>query len=312
MSVQADKIGNSLDLFSISQTSEVKPSAKDLCSPKPKCINNAPFFAWQSSEYGWQIAQGNCNDWTCPKCGIKRAKAEYGRIVEGCRELAKDHDLYFITVTCRGRDMSLEEAEANYLTWTNKLLTAMRTRAKRANEAWHYVQVTERQKRGHPHSHILTTYAPHDLYLGTVEKWSTVNGQRIKSDVPALRSDWLEARCVSSGLGNQYDISQVESVEGASRYVAKYMFKPTMFSTQWTKNWRRVRYSQSFPKLPDYESEAIALITDEHWLRLAEQAAVVSPRDEASLEACEFMQSFRHDIFIRPLKQTGDSHEQSE
>lgn len=300
-SVQASNRGDSLDLFSISQTSEL---ASVTYAPKnrlDKCVNNAPFFAWQSTEYGWQIAQGCCNDWSCPKCGIKRAKAEYGRIVEGCRELAKENELYFITLTCRGRDMSLEEAEKNYLTWTNKVLTAMRTRAKRSDEAWHYVQVTERQKRGHPHSHILTTYKPHDLYIGTVEKWSMVNGQRVKELVPALRSDWLQERVISAGLGNQYDISQVESVEGASRYVAKYMFKPTMFTDEWSKNWRRVRYSQSFPKLPNVKTDAIALIKPEHWLGLAEHAIVVNPRDEASLEECHAM-LWGHDVLIRPLK----------
>lgn len=312
MSVQADNSGDSLDLFSISQKSEPESVTYAAVNPSVSCINNAPFFAWKSSEYGWQIVQGCCNDWNCPKCGIKRAKAEYGRIVEGCRELAKEHDLYFITLTCRGKEMSLAEAEAGYLKWTNKLLSAMRYHARKNDEAWHYAAVTERQQRGHPHSHLIGTWKPHDLRDGFKDDWKTINGKRVNVPKPALRSDWLEARCISAGLGNQYDISLVKDAEAVSRYVAKYLFKPEQLETVWPKNWRRIRYSQSFPKLPERKSEAIVLITDEHWLRLAEQAAVVTPLDQASFEACEFMQHCRHDILIRPFKLGENNRAESE
>lgn len=274
---------SSLDLYSTSQTSAAQD---DLCSEKnPEiteeiCHNYAPYFALSiaDSDKKYWIWQGNCNDWTCPRCGQLRAKKEYGRIVLGCRQLAVDNDLYFMTLTCRGSDMSVEEADEKYGSWTNKLLTACRTRAKRAGESWHYVQVTEKQKRGHPHSHILMTWKPHDLRLGEVEKWRTLqDGSREKYMKEALRSDWLQKRCISAGLGEQYDISKVDTVEGASRYVAKYLFKDTMFSTRWKKDWHRVRYSQSFPKLPPIEGKkkAIALVTQDDWQALAKQAVVI-------------------------------------
>lgn len=280
-----------LDLLSISQTKVTERSEEtlreDLCS-EIFCTNNAPYFAVPLTDKTYALVQGNCHDWTCPRCGIQRAKQEYGRIVEGCRTLAKEHDIYFITLTCRGRELSLEDSEKNYLKWTNRLLTACRTSAKRKEIHWAYVQVTERQKRLHPHSHILTTYAPHDLRDDFKKSWKTENGKRVYKNIPCLRSDWFEKRCISAGLGNQYDISKVETVEGASRYVAKYLFKDSMFTTEWAKNWHRVRYSQSFPKLEKRTSNAIVLITQDDWNDFGKYAGRVKTRTNSAFETARY------------------------
>jgi len=280
------KTGTSLDLFSIRQTNAFLVPSYAALLPSNSCINNAPFFAYQTAGKSYAVVQGNCHSWSCPRCGINRAKQEYGRIVEGCRSLAEQYELYFITLTCRGKELSLAESEAGYYGWTNTLLTALRTRAKRKDQAWHYVQATERQKRGHPHSHMLTTFVPHDLRDGFKDDWKYINKKFVYAKKPALRSDWLEKRCISAGLGSQYDISKVDSVESASRYVAKYMFKDSMFLTDWPKNWRRVRYSNSFPKLEKQTTDAFVLMKKEDWLKLAKLAVVVRPRDEASEAEC--------------------------
>ena len=291
----------SLDIFSTSQTSEFTSETCAIPIPTPRCINNAPFFAWQSSEKGYVVAQGNCHSWSCPKCGINRAKAEYARIVEGCRTLATQHDLYFVTITCRGRDISLEQAEAGYGKWTNKLLTALRTRASRDGQAWHYVQVTERQERGHPHSHMITTWKPHDLMPGTRDDWKWVAGELSVKKIEAARSSWFETRLVSAGLGNQYDVSKASNIEGVSRYVAKYMFKPSMFEANFPKGWKRVRYSQSFPELPTRQTDAILLLTAEDWKLLASTALIVNPRDAVALEECQ-KRLAGHDVLIKRLR----------
>ncbi len=241
------KTGSSLDLYSTRQTNAFPVSSCAALSSYVSCINHAPFFAYKTSGKAYAVVQGNCHSWLCPRCGINRAKQEYWRIVNGCGILAEQYELYFITLTCRGKELSLAEAEAGYYLWTNRLLTALRTSAKRKDAAWHYAQVTERQKRGHPHSHVLTTFVPHDLYDGYKDDWKWDDGL-VYEKKPALRSDWLEERCISAGLGSQYDISRVADVEAASRYVAKYLFKDGMFSTEFPKDWRRVRYSRSFPK----------------------------------------------------------------
>lgn len=231
------------------------------------CIYNAPFFAAKQPPGHWRLIQGCCNHWDCPRCGEMRAKQEYGRIVEGCRKLTESgKQLYFITVTCKGLELSVEDALENYLKWTSKLLDAAYTKAKRMGLHWTYVQVTELQSRGHPHSHILTTFNPDDLETGTKRNFGMHEGVYQWHDKEVLRSEWLQGQVLKSGLGEQYDISEVESVEGASRYVAKYLFKDEMFKYKFPKHWKRVRYAQSFPKLVKRENEnVLPLVTDNQW-----------------------------------------------
>jgi hypothetical protein len=290
-----------LDLFSIRETDAfpVNSYAPDL---ELLCINRAPYFAYQVGlGKGYAIAQGNCHDWKCPKCGLGRAKQEYGRIVEGCRTLAKDYKLYFMTITCKGREISWEQSEAGYYQWTHRLITTLRKSAKKYELHWAYVQVTERQKRGHPHSHFLTTYHPHDLLDGFKESWKNVGGKLVCEQLPALRSEYLLARVTSAGLGSQYDISEVQSAEAASRYVAKYMFKESMFLTDWPKKWHRVRYSRSFPKLEEKTSDAMVLIKRSDWRELARKAVVVLPQSKAAQAEAEYWFS-KSDVIIRKVK----------
>lgn len=270
----------SLDQLSTSQTT-FDLSTKS--SPK-KCTYGAPYFAFSIHDNTYGVVQGNCHHWDCPRCGIGRAKHEYGRIVEGCKTIAQKHEIYFITITTRGKSLRVSEAEDKYLEWTNRLLTNCRTYAKRKDQTWIYCQVTERQKRRHPHSHILTTFHPLDLFEGHIEKWETdKNGSRRKHDVPALRSNWLQRAVISSGLGEQYDISVVEQPEAASRYVAKYLFKSGIFRGDWPPGWRRIRYSQSFPKLPDKTGDAFILLSAHDWFDLAACADSVRVTEETAI-----------------------------
>lgn len=244
------------------------------------CIYNAPFFAYPTQGKVWRVTQGNCHHWDCPRCGLGRAKQEYGRMVEGCRNLAKNNSLYFLTITCRGKEITHEYAEQNYGEWTNRLLDACRIKSKRAGGQWHYVQVTERQKRMHPHSHFITTYAPHDLKTTLVRKQKTTeSGQHKVILSKVLRSDWFESTLKRSGLGEQYDLTEVENAEAASRYVAKYLFKSTIFEAHWPKGWKRIRYSQGFPKQEKTESEAIVLLKTMDWVELSYRAIVVDCPD---------------------------------
>jgi hypothetical protein len=164
-----------------------------------------------------------------------------------------------------------------YLLWTNRLLSALRADAKRQGQLWAYVQVTEQQGRGHPHSHILTTYHPDDLKPGYKYTYQlTPNGGRVKEKKDCLRSAYLAKRTISAGLGEQYDISVVDKVEGASRYVAKYLFHPDMFKAKYPAGWKRVRYSQSFPALPSTTSDTICLLSRENWELLSRKAVVLA------------------------------------
>lgn len=268
----------SLDLYSTS------PTGLGL-----KCSYATIYFACEIGEKRYSVLQGCCNHWDCPRCGQIRAKTEYVRIVHGIETLSSEgFDIYFHTITCRGKEISTSDAEKGYLGWTNKFLDSYRQQVKRAGGHWCYVQVTERQKRGHPHSHILTTFCPPDLREGYVEKWSRRQGELIVEQKAALRSDWLQENSTRSGLGEQYDISKVRTQAAASRYVAKYLFKQTALSSDWPKGWKRVRYSQSFPKLPDIKTNAFVLRDFRDWERLSSLAVTVRCSEIDTYEYTQF------------------------
>jgi len=288
-----------LDQFSTSHTTALQERMA-LSSP---CSYHAPFFAYQTEQKTWHITQGNCHHWDCPRCGLGRAKQEYGRMVEGCRTLAQNHPLFFITITCKGREITHEHAEENYLKWTDRFLTACRNRSKRKGGEWHYVQVTERQRRLHPHSHIITTFTPGDIRQGTDAEWFAKQGTTSKKrPFTFVRSDWLQGAVIRAGLGEQYDISQVNVAEAASRYVAKYLFKPSIFTTDWPKGWKRIRYSKSFPDAPKREGNAIVLLTQEDWYKLASKTPIVTVSNLDDYQEAANRLHF-HDTIVR-LKTT--------
>lgn len=188
-----------LDLFSTSPTT----AAQERRASTSPCIYNAPFFAYQTEQKTWHITQGNCHHWDCPRCGLGRAKQEYGRMVNGCRTLAEAHDLYFITITCRGKEITHEYAEQNYGKWTNTLLDACRVQAKRKKHPWYYVQVTERQRRLHPHSHFITTYCPTDAKTERIIKYKVgESGKRENANIPPYVRHGLQSKLLVLDLVN--------------------------------------------------------------------------------------------------------------
>ncbi|MES2213172.1 MAG: hypothetical protein V4490_08575 [Pseudomonadota bacterium] len=294
---------SSLDLFSTSQTSFSKGKKRNdrkTHTGTDQCQNNAPLFAYQIQGKRWGVVQGCCNDWNCPRCGQQRAREEYGRIVVGAREIAKINTLYLFTVTCRGKDCTVDEAENGYLIWTNRLLTNLRTEVKRSGKVWAYASVTERQKRQHPHSHYITTYCPDDAIFVKKGEGKTyiTTGDVFPAKHDTLQSYKLERACDTAGLGYQYDISRLSSVEAGSRYAAKYLFKEAIFNTVWPKGWRRVRYSNNWPKLPEIKGTAMILMKKEDWDNLAKKADVVVAKTDHIKEKCEWALS-RKNVIIQ-------------
>jgi hypothetical protein len=150
--------------------------------------------------------------------------------------------------------------------WTNRLLSTLRADAKKRGIDWSYVQVTEYQKRGVPHSHFIATYCPSDA-LPIAKGDRRPDGITAKHD--CLYSKWFQDKNVSAGLGPMCDISLIKSAVGVATYVSKYLFKEAVF-TQWPSGWKRIRYSQSWPKLPDVRSDndAFPVITRADWSRV--------------------------------------------
>lgn len=249
-----------------------------------KCPNGAPYICYFAGELNTpHIVQGCCNSWECPRCGQMRARAEYGRIVAGARVLAKQGEtLYFLTLTCRGKELTLAEAEAGYLLWTNRLMTNIRQEAKRQALALVYAGVTERQRRGHPHSHLILNLRPSDA-LEMVKTIKKDDGTTVKRRV--LVSKWLMKRVKKAGLGEQFDLTEIRSPVAVAVYLSKYFFKDALH-TVWPPSWRRVRYSHTFPKLPERERlPGFPLVRLADWQRLQALDRLVYADSHVAYEA---------------------------
>lgn len=246
-------------------------------NPSTMCEYHAPLIAFKNAS-GWSLVQGNCNHWDCVRCGISRAKTEYWRIVNGSEiHSEQNRKLYFMTITCRGASLTKKKSEEKYLEWTDKLGTSIRNRAAKHGQLWSYAAVTERQKRGMPHSHFVTTYCPDDATL----TWN-VYKQREE-----IRSEWLGGAIVRAGLGKIYNLTEIREPSAVSRYVAKYLFKQTALII-WPKGWKRVRYSQNWPKR-DFESdcgEAFAILTTIDWQRLYKINQVIRSSEQEIVGMC--------------------------
>jgi hypothetical protein len=247
-----------------------------------KCENNAPYICYFASDIP-RLMQGCCNSWTCPRCGQMRARAEYGKMVNGARELTgQGQTLYFLTLTCRGKEMTLDEAERGYLKWTNSIMTNIRAEAKRQTKTLVYAGVTERQKRGHPHSHIIINIKPRDAKIVARKR---VKADRTVETRMVLESNWLQRRIVASGLGSQYELTRIRSNIGVAVYLSKYLFKDAI-QTFWPRRWKRIRYSQSWPKLPDQDSgDAFPLVRLADWHKLTALDRPVYADDQVAYEA---------------------------
>lgn len=286
----ASRFSSSLDQLSTSQKMGEK-SAKEIefefeqsfAVQAERCSNGAPYICYPDVNGKWHIVQGCCNNWQCERCGQIRARQEYGKIVEGAVKLREGgYTLFFVTITCVGKVLDLKTADDDYLQWTNRLLSSWRARTKKQDDLWCYVQVTERQRRGAAHSHFIITSFPDDAT-------EYRKGQRLPNGAIAkhncLYSEWFTKRNVSAGLGKMTDCTLIESAIGVAVYVSKYLFKDAQ-ETLWPKGWRRVRYSQSWPKQDDKSNpDAFPVIRLADWRRVALLGVAVHADCNATYEA---------------------------
>lgn len=292
-----------------------------------KCIHDSPLVCVPpDGPNKGRVFQGCCNDWNCPRCGQIRANEEYGRICEGMRVLSEENDLWEITITCRG-DISNEQAEETYLVATNRFLSTCRASAKKHSQPWYYVQVTERQKRRHPHSHVATTFCPPDAfcisddYPRYVREVATLNEQlpvnmrfnpKSKSKVKKYEyfSGWLMLTAYRAGLGVQCHLGRIENVKTISMYYAKYLFKSAM-QTRWSKGWKRVRYSHHWPRRDNSpDNGAFAILRQTDWNRLASYGSDVVVTDENIYLRCVLHGAYSVSpvmAVIRPLEELYES-----
>lgn len=183
-----------------------------------------------------------CGQWSCDDCGKHNARLWAWRVR---LELTQHEAIWRMwTITLGSKYRTPKKAFADW----PKLWNKFRMRIQRHYEKvdgkgwkWTYCAFVEGQQErdGMPHFHIITNIIPPPTYRKGRKK-------------PSYR---LKDFAVSCGFGYQAKDRVVESKEAAN-YVAKYASKgdPNM-----PKGFRRVRVSQKWAKLPDYQGKTLLL-----------------------------------------------------
>ena len=173
-----------------------------------------------------------CKRWQCPKCGLDKVRQTMARIDAGSRQ----GHVRFFTLTSPGDEDAATSWEELPGRWKR-----FRQRLERRFGKFEYLAVSEEQKRGHAHLHV--------LYRGTYIP------QRV-----------LKAMAAASGFGYIADIR--DSNRNLARYMTKYLTKELQagrrrndgtVSQPLPRYFRRVRMSRNWcpPYVPQREH---------HWL----------------------------------------------
>jgi hypothetical protein len=138
-----------------------------------------------------------------------------------------DKELSFVTVTSHEKLNAKQSVKVLPNSW-HKLSMRLRRRVK----GLQYVTIPERHKSGRIHVHGI---------------FDSVVGTR-----------WWKDNARECGMGFQAEEDLVYSASGAGFYMGKYLFKQ-LSDERWAKNFRRIRTSLYYPKLPP-------LIRDSAWV----------------------------------------------
>lgn len=166
-----------------------------------------------------------CGKWSCPVCAPLNALREAIRCANGIGALRSEGVTgSFITLT---QPPSVKTASFAYSILPKQWNTLRMKWTRWANERglpFDYAAFVEGQSRraGMPHFHIIGTFAPSKE---TLRQWA-----------------------VQSGLGYQVDRQELGASNGAAWYVSKYSTKSSDAAFM-PKGFRRVRYSEDFPKM---------------------------------------------------------------
>lgn len=166
------------------------------------------------------IFQPRCKSWSCPACseinkGLWAVRAFHASEVIETTHGTPD----FLTITSHEK----LQAKASLFVWP-KAWSKLSMRARRKASSFQYLLIPEQHKDGRLHVHAIET-----SNLG--ERWWKTNAREC-------------------GLGFMVEEEKVRTPAGAAWYVAKYLTK-SLQADVWPKNFRRVRTSQQWPKLPE-------------------------------------------------------------
>lgn len=179
-----------------------------------------------------------CGKWSCPHCAKLLSKRWAKRVYQHIQEqqtvtaenpLADTKQFWFMTFTLKGKRLTTERAYV----LIKKIWGKFRKQMQRKYREWQYVAFVEGQpkRQNMPHFHVISDCQP--------------PARRNKHGIITKRA--MHDYAHSLGFGYQADLSQV-SGRKAAFYVAKYVSKQ---GTSVPKNFRRVRTSQDWLKLPE-------------------------------------------------------------
>lgn len=200
--------------------------------------------AFQAFNHLGQVVPVRCGSWYCQKCMKVNARLWAWRT----RLHIKNHpgEYYFITLTLPGKYRTAVQGFEDFPRIWNRI--RMWIVRKLMGQEWHYVAFVEGQpKRGHmPHFHIISSVSIQDLARDAARRQKRTRRKARKN--PRIK-DWAVAR----QMGFQADEQPVEGPQ-AGQYVAKYASKQ---SPETPKGFRRVRTSQGWDKLPDFDGQSL-------------------------------------------------------
>ncbi len=152
-----------------------------------------------------------CGQWSCARCGVKKAR-RYAGVARGGCELATER-LRLVTVT-----MPREDPRESWRLLGPRFGRFSERLARRLGRRLTYFGTVELQRRGNPHLHLLTR------------------------DSGYLAKAALAAACTGSGFGF-VDIRQIAPGAGV-QYVTKYLHK--LAGQEMPKGVRRIRRSRDW------------------------------------------------------------------
>lgn len=162
----------------------------------------------------------NCKKWDCEYCSQNNARRWVFVAAHGAAlMLSSGLELEFLTVTSHEK-LSPEKA----LKVLTKAWAKLSTRMRRFEPVFEYFCITERQKNGKVHLHLIATCR--------------------------ITKKWLKDNARECGFGYQCDAGHVKSIARVSQYTTKYLAK-ALTDTSWPIGFRRVRTSRGWPDLPD-------------------------------------------------------------
>lgn len=163
-----------------------------------------------------------CKMWSCPVCSEINKSLWAVKAYHAAEQLTGNQThIDFLTLTSHEK----LTAEASLKVWP-KAWSRLGQRARRKSKYFQYLMIPEQHKDGRLHIHAIET--------------------------AGLGSRWWKDNARECGLGYIAEEKPVRTPQGAALYVVKYLTKSLMADV-WPDNYRRVRTSQKWPKLPQGE-----------------------------------------------------------